>query len=200
VPGERFAIKVLEEALRPDAFALLREEVRKTRKLRHPNIVDVHSLNVDGQKLYVLMEYLEGESLDKLLDEEFGRGMPFRHAWPIIEDVGAAAERNHRTEFGKYRGSEQRVDAPEHPHRHVQPGVRQQRGDLARRVEDPAADRRADYNQNCKYFAQHPQEAARCRRLAHLEGYRVNRYLFYRLWTAAAPDSVRARDGDVFET
>jgi serine/threonine protein kinase len=95
VPGERFAIKVLKEELRPEALALLREEVRKTRKLSHPNIVDVHSVNVDGQKLYLLMEYLEGKSLDSLLDEEFGRGMSFSHAWPIIEDVGAALGNAH---------------------------------------------------------------------------------------------------------
>jgi eukaryotic-like serine/threonine-protein kinase len=90
VPGERFAIKVLKEELHPAALTLLREEVRKTRKLSHPNIVDVHSVNVDGQRLYVLMEHLEGKSLDTLLDEEYGRGMTFSHAWPIIEDVGAA--------------------------------------------------------------------------------------------------------------
>src|SRR5580700_2035264 len=95
VPGERFAVKVLKEELHPAALTLLREEVRKTRKLSHPNIVDVHSVNVDGQRLYVLMEYLEGKSLDALLDEEFGRGMPFSHAWPIIEDVGAALGHAH---------------------------------------------------------------------------------------------------------
>ena len=90
VPGERFAIKVLKEELQPEALKLLREEVRKTRKLSHPNIIDVHSVNLDGHRVYVLMEYLEGKSLDALLDEEFGRGMSFSHAWPIIEDVGAA--------------------------------------------------------------------------------------------------------------
>jgi len=90
VVGETFAVKVLKEGLDPQALELLREEVRKTRKLTHPNIVDVHSVNVDGKKLYVLMEYLEGKSLNALLDEEFGRGMAFSHAWPIIEDVGAA--------------------------------------------------------------------------------------------------------------
>jgi serine/threonine protein kinase len=95
VPGEKFAIKVLKEELHPGNLTLLREEVRKTRKLSHPNIVDVHSVNVDGQRLYVLMEYLEGNSLDRLLDEEFGRGMPFSHAWPIIEDVGAALGNAH---------------------------------------------------------------------------------------------------------
>jgi TolB-like protein/predicted Ser/Thr protein kinase len=95
VPGERFAIKVLKEELHAEALTLLREEVRKTRKLSHPNIVDVHSVNVDGQRLYVLMEYLEGKSLDALLDEEFGRGMPFSHAWPIIKDVAAALGNAH---------------------------------------------------------------------------------------------------------
>jgi len=95
VPLERFACKVLKEELHPDALASLREEVRKTRKLSHPNIVDVHSVNVDGQRLYVLMEYLEGKSLDALLNEEFGRGMPFSHAWPIIKDVGAALGHAH---------------------------------------------------------------------------------------------------------
>jgi len=95
VPGERFAIKVLREELQPAALMLLREEVSRTRKLSHQNIVDMHSVNVDGQRLYVLMEYLEGKSLNMLLDEEFGRGIPFSHAWPIIEDVGAALSNAH---------------------------------------------------------------------------------------------------------
>jgi len=90
VADETFAVKVLKQGLGPEALSLLREEVRKTRKLSHPNIVDVHSVNMDGTALYVLMEYLEGKPLNALLDEEFGRGMPFSHAWPIIEDVGAA--------------------------------------------------------------------------------------------------------------
>src|SRR6516165_4208115 len=90
VVGETFAVKVLKAALDPQALELLRQEVRQTRKLSHPNIVDMHSVNVDGKRLYVLMEYLEGKTLNTLMDEEFGRGMSFSHAWPIIEDVGAA--------------------------------------------------------------------------------------------------------------
>ncbi|MBV9723701.1 MAG: protein kinase, partial [Gammaproteobacteria bacterium] len=90
VAGEVFAVKVLKETLEPHSLELLREEVRKTRKLSHPYIVDVHSVNVDGARLYVLMEYLEGKSLNTLLDEEFGRGMTLSRAWPIIEDVAAA--------------------------------------------------------------------------------------------------------------
>lgn len=95
VAGEIFAIKVLKARLSPQALELLRDEVRKTRKLSHPNIVDVHSVNIDGAKLYVLMEYLEGKPLNTLLDEEFGRGMPFSRARPIIEDSCAALSYAH---------------------------------------------------------------------------------------------------------
>jgi serine/threonine-protein kinase len=95
VSGETFAIKVLKAAVDAGALSLLREEVRKTRKLSHPNIVNVHSVNVDAGRPYVLMEYLEGKPLSALLDEEFGRGMPFSRAWPIIEDVAAALGNAH---------------------------------------------------------------------------------------------------------
>jgi TonB family protein len=89
VVGELFAIKVLKPEIRayPEALPLLREEVRTTRALRHPNIVGVYSLNSDRSHIYMLMEYLEGKTLDALLDQEFGRGMPFSRAWPLILDM-----------------------------------------------------------------------------------------------------------------
>jgi TolB-like protein/predicted Ser/Thr protein kinase len=92
VEGEIFAIKVLTPEIRerPDALELLREEVRKTRTLAHSNIVGVYSLNVYRTGVFILMEYLEGKTLQALLDEDFGRGMRFDRAWPIIEDLGAA--------------------------------------------------------------------------------------------------------------
>jgi serine/threonine-protein kinase len=96
IPGEIFAIKVLKETLSPEVLELLREEVRKTRKLSHPNIVDVHSVNIDGTRLYLLMEYLEGKPLNALLDEDFGQGMPLSRAMPIIEDACAALSYAHK--------------------------------------------------------------------------------------------------------
>ena len=92
VKGETFAVKVLKSEIRehPEALALLREEVRRTRSLPHPNIVGVYSLNSDNSNVYMLMEYLEGKSLDALIDEDFGRGVPFERAWPLIQDMGSA--------------------------------------------------------------------------------------------------------------
>jgi TonB family protein len=92
VKGEIFAVKVLKPAIqqRPEALKLMREEVRKTRGLKHPNIVGVYSLNSDPSGAYMLMEFLEGKSLSTLIDEEFGRGMPLMRAWPLINDIGSA--------------------------------------------------------------------------------------------------------------
>jgi hypothetical protein len=92
VKGETFAIKVLKPEIREhlDALEMLREEVRKTRALHHPNIVGVYSLNSDRSGVYMLMEYLEGKTLSALIDDDFGRGMPLIRAWPLIKDIGAA--------------------------------------------------------------------------------------------------------------
>lgn len=92
VKGETFAIKVLKSEIRdhPESWGLLREEVRKTRALHHPNIAGVYSLNSDSTGIYMLMEYLEGKTLSALIDEDFGRGMPLMRAWPLIHDIGAA--------------------------------------------------------------------------------------------------------------
>jgi serine/threonine protein kinase len=89
--SQPFAIKVMKEDFRlhPDALAALREEVKKSRELRHENIVGVYDLNRDRSIVYVKMEYLQGKSLDALLDEDFARGMPLNKAWPIIQ--GACA-------------------------------------------------------------------------------------------------------------
>jgi len=92
IKGEAFAIKVLKPAIRehPESLELMREEVRKTRALHHPNIAGVYSLNSDRSGIYMLMEYLEGKTVGALIDEEFGRGMPLPRAWPLIQDIGAA--------------------------------------------------------------------------------------------------------------
>jgi serine/threonine protein kinase len=91
VKGEIFAIKVLKPEIRerPEALELVREEVRKTRSLAHPNIVGVYSVNLDRNSAFILMEYLDGKALDALIDEDFGRGMPFDRAWPLIQDICA---------------------------------------------------------------------------------------------------------------
>jgi serine/threonine protein kinase len=91
------AIKVLRPDFRdnPDSVRALFEEVRKTRELRHPNIVAVYGCHQDGDHVFMTMEYLEGKSLDALLDEDFACGMPWKRAQPVIESIGSALEYAH---------------------------------------------------------------------------------------------------------
>src|ERR1700733_748434 len=86
------AIKVLQPAFRehPDALRSLYEEVRKTRELAHPNIVGVYDCQQDGEHVFMTMQYLEGKTLEVLLDDDFARGMPWERARPIIEGMGSA--------------------------------------------------------------------------------------------------------------
>src|SRR5579859_4753556 len=67
--GRHDAVKVLHEHLAADASARARflREGRVAAQLRHPNIVEVREVGVDGDTPYLAMELLEGEDLGKAL-------------------------------------------------------------------------------------------------------------------------------------
>lgn len=69
--GRDAAIKVLLPQISPDQSVVARffGEARATAQLRHPNIVEVFDCDVlpDG-RAYIVMEYLRGESLRKMLN------------------------------------------------------------------------------------------------------------------------------------
>lgn len=72
--GEPFAIKFLRQDCMedPSYFARFEREVSALRSIRHPNVVNVYGWSIpqdtDGDdRPYVIMEYLEGEGLDKVL-------------------------------------------------------------------------------------------------------------------------------------
>ncbi len=71
------AIKVLNEDFQkhPDAFISLQREARKSQHLAHPNIVTVYDFDRDGDIVFMTMEYLEGEPLDKYLKTNKAKGI-----------------------------------------------------------------------------------------------------------------------------
>lgn len=94
--GDRVAIKMLKPDMRSNAEWLRRfqREGRAARRFRHPNAVTVYDLRTGADGLtYMVMEYVEGHSLDKELKRR-GRFTP-AEAWGILEPIVSALEAAH---------------------------------------------------------------------------------------------------------
>src|SRR4051812_16398588 len=76
--GQVVAIKVLppSKAKDPTLLARFQREVRLATKLRHPNIVRTFQMGVVGEINYLVMEYLEGETLEDVLERRNRFGPP----------------------------------------------------------------------------------------------------------------------------
>jgi len=63
------AIKVLSQSFAQDteATARLKREARTAAQLYHPNIATIHSIEQDGDVMFIVMEFVEGDPLTKVL-------------------------------------------------------------------------------------------------------------------------------------
>lgn len=91
------AIKVLSEEFKshPEAFIALQRESRKSQRIAHPNIVNVHDFDRDGDMVFMTMEYMDGTPLDKMIKQYKSTGLPPDDAWAIIEGISAALSHAH---------------------------------------------------------------------------------------------------------
>lgn len=91
------AVKVLNDELANEEFAIatLQQECKKSQRLAHPNIVNVHDFDRDQDTVFMTMECLEGTSLDEIIHEPGFRGLPLEQVVSILEDVGEALQYAH---------------------------------------------------------------------------------------------------------
>lgn len=84
------AIKVLNEDFKahPESLKALQRESRKAQDLAHPNILSVFDFDRDGANVYMVMELLEGDSLEKLIKQHENVGLEPKEALRIIRDLG----------------------------------------------------------------------------------------------------------------
>ena len=91
------AMKVLNEEFKrhPESLKALQRESRKAQTLSHPNIVNVFYFGRDGGTVFMTMELLEGQPLDKLIRERKGIGLHWNDAFPMIRDMARALAHAH---------------------------------------------------------------------------------------------------------
>src|SRR5207247_8142951 len=88
------AIKILADHIAndPDWKARFLREARTIAQLNHPNIATIYAIEQEGDKFYIAMELIEGESLTNIL----ARGaMDPREAVRIMRQVAEALEEAH---------------------------------------------------------------------------------------------------------
>ena len=97
------AIKLIHTHLSsdPNFVGRFKEEAAAVARLRHPNIVQVHDFNVDGETYYMVMEYLVGETLQARLKRlnASGRLMPLDMALDLCIQLCEAAGYAHKHEL-----------------------------------------------------------------------------------------------------
>lgn len=93
--GRDVAVKVLPAAMAENELARERfeREARAVSKLNHPNICTLHDVGVEGGTNYLVMELLEGETLEQRLK----RGAPpLENALKYAEQITDALAKAHR--------------------------------------------------------------------------------------------------------
>lgn len=95
------AIKVLNVQFRghPKSLIALQREAKKAQTLAHPNIVTVYDFDRDGAMVYLTMEYLSGQPLNRVLRAPGFTGMPYAKAMRIVEGMGRALAYAHQRGF-----------------------------------------------------------------------------------------------------
>ncbi len=97
--GRTVAIKtMLPEGLSPQEFeeykARFQREAMAAGILAHPNIITVYDFGEDSGVLYLAMEFLEGKSLEKIVQEQ--TVLPIETILPIYDQVCSALDHAHR--------------------------------------------------------------------------------------------------------
>jgi serine/threonine protein kinase len=94
--GRLQALKLISPrlAIEPRALQRFSREAKVMAALNHPNIVVVHDAGTTADSAYILMEFVPGQSLDKLLQP--GVPQPLEWVAPILEQFCDALQEAHQ--------------------------------------------------------------------------------------------------------
>ena len=91
------AIKMMRRSLTPrlDERLALEREAATAQHLSHPNIISVYDFDEHDGQFYLVMEWLDGESVKDLLRRTSGRRLAPEFAWRIIHGIAAGVQHAH---------------------------------------------------------------------------------------------------------
>jgi len=78
-----------------DTGLALEREAVKTQRLSHPNIVNVYDFDQHDDQFYLVMEWLEGESVNALLRRTSGHRLEPHFSWQLIQSIAAGLQHAH---------------------------------------------------------------------------------------------------------
>jgi serine/threonine protein kinase len=92
------AIKVLNEEFKrhPESARALQRESKKSMRLAHPNIVLVRDFDRHRGNVFMVMELLTGQPLDRLQRNHYPDGMPVSMVTDIVSGLGAGLSYAHQ--------------------------------------------------------------------------------------------------------
>jgi serine/threonine protein kinase len=106
-PAKLVVLKVLRErfASDPELVAMFVEEARLATRLHHANVVETCESGEEAERKLIVMEYLEGESLNHVLDRARRRGPPFSLAMHLRVLEGAMSGLHYAHELPDANGA-----------------------------------------------------------------------------------------------
>lgn len=70
--GDRYAVKIIEKSMIQDDIKLLRREIDIMKRVEHPNILKLHEIYESDEKVYIVMELVNGSELfDRIVDKGY---------------------------------------------------------------------------------------------------------------------------------
>lgn len=95
--NNKVAIKFIPPQLAGNARAIknLKKEAQTAMQLSHPNIVRLHDLHTDGHQKFLVMEYIEGKTLEDALAEKDEDKFTLEEVLPIAEQIAAGLDYAH---------------------------------------------------------------------------------------------------------
>jgi serine/threonine protein kinase len=98
VRGCLVAAKVLKEHHLDDLaiFRRFRREADALARLEHPHIVCFYELVIEAEAPFLVMDYVEGQSVAQLLEARQGQPLPLAQATQILYEIGGALHFAHQ--------------------------------------------------------------------------------------------------------